>query len=339
MQTIYTVAQRSYPKSFNSLTDGYLVPRRIFVVWRLNSPVTVRYEWTEEAYGFTKIFAKLFLPKDLSRFLNAARYLKENRSNFMYIVSVRPHSHYSSARVLAVTTNHRPPIHVVTLFLPFRCPFRDPPDLGTLRPLIAFSAQLWVSVFLSTGRPHTIGESLILPSIKDAVAIAFDQKSLKEVEWLSNNTVARRIDEISEWVEYELIESVDLSARFSLQLDESTDTQGLSQTIVFVRKYAWTNRGMYRCDEIVSLYHCTRCGENSKMLKPSCASVGHHNARPRTRTAVNATDDYCYCTHEFQFDVPKLFELTIHRYLVDSYYDIAADVPGVTDSEKSSDER
>ncbi|CAI6344305.1 unnamed protein product [Macrosiphum euphorbiae] len=93
-----------------------------------------------------------------------------------------------------------------------------------------------------TGKPHTIGESLILPAIKDAVGILFDQKCLKEVEKLSlsNNTVSRRIDDISEWVENKLIERVKLSRWFSLQLDESTDIQGLSQMIVFVR-YIWMN--------------------------------------------------------------------------------------------------
>uniref|UniRef100_A0A2S2Q132 Zinc finger BED domain-containing protein 5 n=1 Tax=Sipha flava TaxID=143950 RepID=A0A2S2Q132_9HEMI len=93
-----------------------------------------------------------------------------------------------------------------------------------------------------TGKPHTIGESLILPAIKDAVGITFDQKFLKDIEKLSlsNNTVFRRIDEISEWVECKLIEKVNLNRWFSLQIDESTDIQGLSQIIVFVR-YIWMN--------------------------------------------------------------------------------------------------
>jgi zinc finger BED domain-containing protein 5/7/8/9 len=93
-----------------------------------------------------------------------------------------------------------------------------------------------------TGKPHTIVESLILPAIKDAVGIMFDQKCLKDIEKLSlsNNTVSRRIDEISEWVECKLIERVNFSRWFSLQIDESTDIQGLSQMIVFVR-YIWMN--------------------------------------------------------------------------------------------------
>jgi hypothetical protein len=65
----------------------------------------------------------------------------------------------------------------------------------------------------------------------------FGDKSSKEVETmpLSNNTVARRIDEMSQWTEDQLIQRVGESKFFSLQLDESTDVQGLCQLLVFVR--------------------------------------------------------------------------------------------------------
>ncbi|CAF4946235.1 unnamed protein product [Pieris macdunnoughi] len=87
---------------------------------------------------------------------------------------------------------------------------------------------------------HTIGEDLVLPSIKDAVGVMFGEKEVKEIERipLSNNTVARRIDEMAEWTEDELIQRIINSKYYALQLDESTDVQGLSQLIVFVR-YIW----------------------------------------------------------------------------------------------------
>ncbi|XP_051782582.1 zinc finger BED domain-containing protein 5-like, partial [Erpetoichthys calabaricus] len=92
------------------------------------------------------------------------------------------------------------------------------------------------------GKPHTIGEDLVLPSIKDAVGVMFGEKEVKEIERipLSNNTVARRIDEMAEWAEDELIRRVVCSKYYTLQLDESTDVQGLSQLLVFVR-YIWQN--------------------------------------------------------------------------------------------------
>jgi len=50
-----------------------------------------------------------------------------------------------------------------------------------------------------------------------------------------------------------VIEKVNLSRWFSLQLDESTDIQGLSQMIVFVR-YIWMNEsheGFLCCKPII----------------------------------------------------------------------------------------
>jgi hypothetical protein len=88
-----------------------------------------------------------------------------------------------------------------------------------------------------SGKPHTIGEDLVLPSIKDAVGTMFGEKEVKEIERipLSNNTVTRRIDEMAEWLDDELIRIVVGSKYYTLQLDESTDVQGISQLFVFVR--------------------------------------------------------------------------------------------------------
>ncbi|XP_063284219.1 zinc finger BED domain-containing protein 5-like [Pelobates fuscus] len=107
----------------------------------------------------------------------------------------------------------------------------------------AMHASYLISLRIAkSGKPHNIGESLVLPAIKDAVGVMFGEKSLKEVELIpvSNNTVKRRIDEMSEWVEDQLINRVKASKFFSLQLDESTDIQGLSQLIVFIR-FIWNN--------------------------------------------------------------------------------------------------
>ena len=49
------------------------------------------------------------------------------------------------------------------------------------------------------GKPHTIGETLVFPAIKDTVKVFFGDKSEKEVEAIptSNSTVTRKIDEMS----------------------------------------------------------------------------------------------------------------------------------------------
>ncbi|KRX25667.1 Zinc finger BED domain-containing protein 5, partial [Trichinella nelsoni] len=52
-----------------------------------------------------------------------------------------------------------------------------------------------------SGQPHTIGESSVLPSIKDAVGVLFGDTYLKEIELipLSNDAVARRIEDMAKW--------------------------------------------------------------------------------------------------------------------------------------------
>ena len=57
---------------------------------------------------------------------------------------------------------------------------------------------------------------------------------------LSNNTVARRIDKMAEWVADELTARVNSSEYHFLQKDEYTDVQDLSHLLVFVR-YIWQN--------------------------------------------------------------------------------------------------
>ena len=90
--------------------------------------------------------------------------------------------------------------------------------------------SLYVSYLISlriakAGKPLTIGEALVLPAIKDTIKVFFGDKSEKEYESFptSNNTVTLRIDEMSQRVENRVIENPFLS----LQLDESTDVQGL----------------------------------------------------------------------------------------------------------------
>ncbi|XP_003369171.1 zinc finger protein [Trichinella spiralis] len=108
----------------------------------------------------------------------------------------------------------------------------------------AMHASYLISLRIAqSGQPHTIGESLVLPSIKDAVGVLFGGTYLKEIELipLSNDTAARRIEDMAKWVEDQLISRVKGSKFFSLQLDESTDIQGLFQLIEFNR-FVWNSQ-------------------------------------------------------------------------------------------------
>ena len=73
------------------------------------------------------------------------------------------------------------------------------------------------------GKPHTIGEMLILPAISEAISTVMHQDASSVVKSipLSNNSVSRRIDEMALNVEQQLCEVLQ-TTEFALQLDEST---------------------------------------------------------------------------------------------------------------------
>jgi hypothetical protein len=52
---------------------------------------------------------------------------------------------------------------------------------------------------------------------------------------LSNNTVMRRTEPISEDIKEQLLTRIKCSPKFGLQIDESTDVAGLAKPLVFVR--------------------------------------------------------------------------------------------------------
>ena len=81
-------------------------------------------------------------------------------------------------------------------------------------------------------KPHTIAEDLILPSCKDIVRTMLGEESVKKLNpiSLSNNTVQRRISEISADIKEQVILEIKAPLNlFSIQLDESTDVSSFCQ--------------------------------------------------------------------------------------------------------------
>jgi len=100
----------------------------------------------------------------------------------------------------------------------------------------ALVASFEVSYLIAkTKKPHSIGESLVLPAAIKIVtamqgeAYANDLKSIP----LSDNTVSRRISNISDDILKQLLNRL-RSNYFAMQLDESTDISNFSQ-LVYVR--------------------------------------------------------------------------------------------------------
>ena len=87
---------------------------------------------------------------------------------------------------------------------------------------------------------HTaIAEDLILPAAIDMCETVLDREcraKLKEIP-LSNNTISRRIGEMSSDIKAQLLEKLK-QTYFAIQLDESTDIASQAQLLVYVR-YCW----------------------------------------------------------------------------------------------------
>ena len=91
-------------------------------------------------------------------------------------------------------------------------------------------------------KPYNIGEELILPAAIKMSAIVHGKKEANEMRKipLSNNTVCRRIFEISEDQREQLILRIKESPKFAIQLDESTDITKMAHLLAYVR-YVYNN--------------------------------------------------------------------------------------------------
>jgi hypothetical protein len=86
------------------------------------------------------------------------------------------------------------------------------------------------------GKPHTIGESLLLPAAKDMATSVLGEKVAKQLESipLSNDTLSRRISDMASNVKEQLTENVKASKYYSIQLGESTDVSNMAH-LTFIR--------------------------------------------------------------------------------------------------------
>ena len=87
-----------------------------------------------------------------------------------------------------------------------------------------------------TGKPHTIGEELILPAVKELIKTVLHKSPgqvMKSIP-LSDNSGQRRVDKMAENVE-ETLSKMLMTTEFSLQLDESTLLGNESLLLAYVR--------------------------------------------------------------------------------------------------------
>lgn len=87
-----------------------------------------------------------------------------------------------------------------------------------------------------TGKPHTIGEDLILPAVKEVITTVLHKPAediIRKMS-LSNSSVQRRIDEMAKNIEESLCKHLQ-TCQFSIQLDESVLPTNEALLLSYVR--------------------------------------------------------------------------------------------------------
>nr|XP_014352015.1 PREDICTED: zinc finger MYM-type protein 6-like [Latimeria chalumnae] len=89
-------------------------------------------------------------------------------------------------------------------------------------------------------KAHTIGEELILPAAVEMCKVMVSEDTAQKLKAipLSNDTVSRRIEELSRDIKCQLTERLCECEQFAIQLDETTDVGSAEQLLVYVR-YVW----------------------------------------------------------------------------------------------------
>ena len=101
----------------------------------------------------------------------------------------------------------------------------------------ATEASYHVSLKIAKAKkPHNIAEELIKPSCVDMVNLLCGEKAARRIQTipLSDDTVKRRIDDMAENCEQQLLEDL-ANSQFAIQLDESTTVASEALLIVYVR--------------------------------------------------------------------------------------------------------
>ncbi|GAA6085212.1 protein ZBED8-like [Tachysurus ichikawai] len=105
------------------------------------------------------------------------------------------------------------------------------------KPILTASHEV-AYLIAKQGKPHTIGETLIKPAVLKMANIMLGKTAevkLPQIP-LSNDTISNRIEDMSKDILAQVVaDLISSPAKFSLQLDETTDVSNLSQLAVFVR--------------------------------------------------------------------------------------------------------
>ena len=101
----------------------------------------------------------------------------------------------------------------------------------------SFLASYEISeIIVKARKPHNIGETVILPAVSAIISSVMKQNAIEITNSipLNNSSVSRRIDEMVEDVEKQLIAHLQVK-QFALQLDESTLRDNEALLLAYVK--------------------------------------------------------------------------------------------------------
>ena len=99
------------------------------------------------------------------------------------------------------------------------------------------ASYLVAEIIAKNSKPHTEAEKVIFLACSAIMKTMFGPKAEEKIRQipLSNDTIRRRICDMSTDIQDTVIFSVKQSKMFTMQVDESTDISGKAQLIVFIR--------------------------------------------------------------------------------------------------------
>ena len=99
------------------------------------------------------------------------------------------------------------------------------------------ASYLVAEIIAKNSKPHTEAEKVIFPACSAIVKTMFGPEAEEKIRQipLSNDTIRRRICDMSTDIQDTVISSVKQSKMFAMQVDESTDISGKAQLIAFIR--------------------------------------------------------------------------------------------------------
>lgn len=105
-------------------------------------------------------------------------------------------------------------------------------------------------------KPYTIAETLLQPILNDVIKEMFGEAAVTKIQSipLSDTTIMRRIKDMSDDIETQLVSQIKTSGQFSLQFDESVDVANQAILLGFVR-YVHEKKNRRRTFFIVFLAH------------------------------------------------------------------------------------